>query len=45
MEDFTQQGEYAGKELFFKSKLSLTPKRIVSSAVGRLCEKKKTKHL
>ena len=40
MGDFTQQGEYAGKELFYKSKLSLTPKRKVSSPpgrIGRLC--------
>ena len=36
MGDFTQQGEYAGKELFYKSKLSLTPKRKVASYVGRL---------
>jgi hypothetical protein len=41
MEDFTQQGEYAGKEIFYKSKLSLTPKRKVSSYVGRLCEEGK----
>ena len=38
MGDFTQQGEYAEKELFYKSKLSLTPKRKVASYVGRLCE-------
>ena len=37
----TQQGENAGKELFYKSKLSLTPKRKVASYVGRLCEEGK----
>jgi hypothetical protein len=36
--ELTQQGEIAGKELFYKSKLSLTPKRKVASYVGRLCE-------
>ena len=41
MGDFTQQGEYAEKELFYKSKLSLTPKRKVASYVGRLCEEGK----
>jgi hypothetical protein len=41
MGDFTQQGENAGKELFYKSKLSLTPKRKVASYVGRLCEEGK----
>ncbi len=46
MEDFTQQGEYAGKEIFYKSKLSLTPKRKVSSPprrTGRLCEEGREK--
>jgi hypothetical protein len=41
MGDFTQQGEYAGNEIFYKSKLSLTPKRKVASYVGRLCEEGK----
>jgi|GEM_PF-1677071 len=36
MGDFTQQGENAGKELFYKSKLSLTPKRKVASPPGRI---------
>ena len=36
--ELTQQGENAGKEIFNKSKLSLTPKRKVASYVGRLCE-------
>ena len=39
--ELTQQGEIAGKELFYKSKLSLTPKRKVASYVGRLCEEGK----
>ena len=43
MGDFTQQGEYAGKELFYKSKLSLTPKRKVASCVGRFCEEGREK--
>jgi hypothetical protein len=34
MGDFTQQGEYAGKELFYKSKLSLTPKHKVAFRLG-----------
>ena len=41
MGDVTQQGENARTELFYKSKLSLTPKRKVSSPprrIGRLCE-------
>jgi hypothetical protein len=38
MGNVTQQGENAGMELFYKSKLSLTPKRKVASYVGRLCE-------
>jgi hypothetical protein len=42
MGDFTQQGEYAGNEIFYKSKLSLTPKRKVASYVGRLCEEGNT---
>jgi hypothetical protein len=29
------------KEIFYKSKLSLTPKRKVASYVGRLCEEGK----
>ncbi len=41
--ELTQQGEIAGKELFYKSKLSLTPKRKVASYVGRLCEEGKEK--
>ena len=46
MGDFTQQGENAGMELFYKSKLSLTPKRKVASPprrIGRLCEEGKRK--
>ncbi len=39
--ELTQLGEIAGKELFYKSKLSLTPKRKVASYVGRLCEEGK----
>jgi hypothetical protein len=31
------------KEMFYKSKLSLTPKRKVASYVGRLCEEGKEK--
>lgn len=41
MGDVTLQGENAGKELFYKSKLRLTPKRKVASCVGRLCEERK----
>ena len=36
MGDFTQQGEYSGNEIFYKSKLSLTPKRKVASPPGRI---------
>ena len=44
MGDVTLQGENARTELFYKSKLSLTPKRKVSSPpgrIGRLCEEGK----
>ena len=41
--ELTQQGENAGKEIFNKSKLSLTPMRKVASYVGRLCEEGKDK--
>ena len=34
MGDVTQQGENARTELFYKSKLSLTPKRKVSFRLG-----------
>ncbi|MCA6462749.1 MAG: hypothetical protein IM571_09745 [Chitinophagaceae bacterium] len=30
--------DYVEKEIFYKSKMSLTPKRKVASYVGRLCE-------
>ena len=46
MGDVTQQGENARTELFYKSKLSLTPKRKVSSPpgrIGRLCKEGREK--
>jgi len=45
MVDFIKQGEYDGKEIFYLSMFSLTPKRKVASyvgATGRLCEEGKT---
>jgi hypothetical protein len=33
--------DYVEKEMFYKSKLSLTPKRKVASCVGILCEEGK----
>jgi len=44
MGDFTRQREYEGKEIFYKSKLSSTPKRKVASpprGIGRNCEEEK----
>ena len=35
MVDFIKQGEYAGKEIFYLSMFSLTPKRKVASPPGR----------
>ena len=46
MGDVTLQGENARTELFYKSKLSLTPKRKVSSPpgrIGRLCKEGREK--